>query len=254
MRIVSLRDPKEVVPTLQEALRDQDPFEICITDIQIHDMSGYDLGKQIQDPKYQIPKIPLIALSSAMERDTKKCEEAGFVGFLTKPIRRERLLQMIERVLGGKEDQGEKEKAPKEKIMTQYTVREDMKHSARILLAEDNAVNQKLAKMMLTKAGYHVQVANDGNEAVEKYTTSPDDFDLIFMDVQMPEMDGTEATKAIRGRGFKTIPIIAMTALAMKGDKEDCLEAGMDDYISKPIKRDTVFRVLEKWVFNKKVS
>ena len=122
----------------------------------------------------------------------------------------------------------------------------------RVLLAEDNPVNQKLARLMLTKAGYQVEVANNGRETVGKFTSSPDDFDLIFMDIQMPEMDGMEATKTIREKGFDSIPIVAMTANAMKGDREKCLEAGMDDYISKPIKREVVFDVIERWVFNKK--
>ncbi|MBW1870390.1 MAG: response regulator [Deltaproteobacteria bacterium] len=135
--------------------------------------------------------------------------------------------------------------------MTQYSVLEEMKHSVRILLAEDNPVNQKLAKMMLTKAGYQVEVANNGKEAVEKYTASPKDFDLIFMDVQMPEMDGLEATKAIRQGGFNSIPIVAITAHAMGGDRAKCLEAGMNDYITKPIKREVVFEVLEKWVLGR---
>ena len=154
-----------------------------------------------------------------------------------------------------------------------------MKHSVRILLAEDNPVNQKLAELMLTKGGYHVEVANNGKEAVEKYIASPGDSDLIFMDIQMPEMDGLEATKEIRklemslvtghsslakdktndkcqmtndGSVATHIPIIAMTANAMKGDREICLEAGMDDYMTKPIKRDLVFEMIKKWVFKDK--
>ena len=137
-------------------------------------------------------------------------------------------------------------------------MREELKHSVRILLAEDNPVNQKLARMMLTKAGYHVETANNGKEAVEKYTAAADNYDLIFMDVQMPEMDGMEATGAIRdwenklkaqgSKRSKRVPIIAMTANALKGDREKCLEAGMDDYIAKPIKREIVFEMVEKWV------
>jgi CheY-like chemotaxis protein len=129
----------------------------------------------------------------------------------------------------------------------------------RILLAEDNPVNQKLVKIMLTKAGYKVEVANNGKEAVDKYTVSPEDFDLIFMDVQMPEMDGMEATREIRKweearKQVPSIPIIAMTAHAMKGDRERCLESGMDGYIAKPIKRELVFEILEKSVLNKEES
>jgi signal transduction histidine kinase/ActR/RegA family two-component response regulator len=133
-------------------------------------------------------------------------------------------------------------------------VEDDTKGSARILLAEDNPVNQKLAKMVLTKAGHQVEVANDGQEAVDKYIKAPDTFDLIFMDVQMPKMDGMTSTKAIRKNGFDKIPIVAMTAHAMKGDREKCIQAGMDDYITKPIKRELVFEMVDKWVLNKDVS
>ena len=124
------------------------------------------------------------------------------------------------------------------------------KQSTRILLVEDNPINQKLATRLLTKAGYQVKVVNNGLEAVSNYTAAPDQFDIIFMDVQMPQMDGKAATRAIRSQGFAQIPIIAMTAQAMKGDREKCLEAGMNDYISKPIKRELVFAMVKKWAFN----
>jgi CheY-like chemotaxis protein len=150
-----------------------------------------------------------------------------------------------------KEDQG---KEKRESIVTQHSIKEEAKRSARILLAEDNAVNQKLAKMVLTKAGYQVEVANNGQEAVDKYTKAPDAFDLIFMDIQMPQLDGMKATKVIRDNGFDKIPIVAMTAHAMKGDREKCLEAGMDDYVPKPVKRELVFEMVEKWVLNKEAS
>jgi CheY-like chemotaxis protein len=105
--------------------------------------------------------------------------------------------------------------------------------------------------MVLTKAGYQVEVANNGREAVDTYTRAPEAFDLIFMDVQMPQTDGMTATRTIRDKGFGRVPIVAMTAHAMKGDREKCLDAGMDDYIPKPVKRELLFEMLEKWVFKK---
>jgi CheY-like chemotaxis protein len=102
---------------------------------------------------------------------------------------------------------------------------------------------------MLTKAGYQLEVANNGREAVEKYTADPKRYDLIFMDVHMPEIDGLEATNVLRNRGYAGIPIIAMTADAMKEDREKCLESGMNDYMAKPIKREEVFNMITKWVF-----
>jgi two-component system sensor histidine kinase/response regulator len=243
---------EEVLRTLADAFKAGNPFDVCILDIQMPEMSAYDVARQIRNPESQIPYIPLLAYSSSTEGDAKKCLEAGFDGFLPKPVHRRKLLDMMERLLWENKDDDEEKKPVS--IVTQHSMKEEAKHSARILLAEDNPVNQKLAKMVLTKAGYQVEVANDGQEAVDKYTRAPEAFDLIFMDVQMPQMDGMKATKAIRDKGFETVPIVAMTAHAMKGDREKCLEAGMDDYIPKPVKRELVFEMLEKWVFAKEAS
>ncbi len=270
MRVAALESGEEALPALQRALENNDPFDLCVLDIHMPGMSGYEAAEQIRNSKTgkEISDIPLIALSSLMERDARKCEDAGFNGFLSKPVHREKLYRILERMMGKTDGGGEEDKAAKQKIITQYSVREEMKRSVRILLAEDNLVNQKLARMMLTKAGYQVEVAGNGRKAFEKYTVSPASFDLILMDIEMPEMDGIDATHAIRrfegqlltgdkltGKTLpvkRHVPIIAMTAHAMRGDREKCLAAGMDDYVSKPIKRETVFKVIEKWIFNVK--
>lgn len=241
MDTVALSDARDVEDSLKKH-----PFDICILDIQMPHINGYELAKKIRT----YSQIPLLAFSSSTERGAKRCMDAGFNGFLPKPIRRKKLLNMIERLLGEKKD------TPPEKIVTQYSIREETKHSVSILLAEDNPVNQKLAKLMLTKAGYQVEVANNGKEAFDRYRQDPDAFDLIFMDIQMPEMDGIEATGEIRKlqtrhsttQPLNHIPIIAMTANALKGDRERCIESGMDDYISKPIKREIVFEMIDRWV------
>ncbi|MBI5739820.1 MAG: response regulator [Nitrospirae bacterium] len=121
-----------------------------------------------------------------------------------------------------------------------------------ILLAEDNPVNQKLMTTMLNKMGYRVEIANNGKEAVEKVAGSPGKFGLVFMDIQMPQMDGYEAAKTIRVRGFSDIPIVALTAHAMKGDRENCLDAGMNDYITKPVKKDSILEMMGKWIRREK--
>jgi CheY-like chemotaxis protein len=139
-------------------------------------------------------------------------------------------------------------------IITQYSVREELKHSVRILLAEDNPVNQKLTALLLKKAGYVVTVAGDGIEAIDLFRANPNRFDLIFMDVQMPTMDGLEATKRIRAHGFTDIPIIAITAHVMANDRQRCLDAGMNDFITKPIKREAVFAMIRKTVYNGNIA
>jgi CheY-like chemotaxis protein len=213
-------------------------------------MSGHDVAVAVRQAESPIGRTPLMALSSLMERDARTCERAGFNGFLSKPIRRQKLFQMIERILG-QQTSAPREGEGRSEIVTQYSMREDIKRSIRILLAEDNPVNQRLATLMLTKAGYQVQTVGDGREAVERYTQSPELFDVILMDIQMPQWDGLEATHVIREKGFSSVPIIAMTANAMQGDREMCLAAGMDDYITKPIKREQVFEILQKWAFSR---
>jgi CheY-like chemotaxis protein len=281
MDVVALFQGKQVLPALKAAMETGKPFDLCISDIQMPEMSGYDVARKIREwEKSNAEKLTtygekatptyIIALSSMMERDAKKCEDAGFDGFLSKPVRREKLIQMIQKLLAN--EPKDRKKSVKKRIATQHSIKEEAKQAVSILLVEDNPVNQKLATLMLKKAGYQIEVADNGKVALEKYTDSPGNFDLIFMDIQMPEMDGLEATGAIRKwekkqtvqgsklkaedknpatRNLKSdthIPIVAMTANAMKGDREMCLEAGMDDYITKPIKRDLVFEIIEKWV------
>ncbi|MCP4137884.1 MAG: response regulator [bacterium] len=244
IKVVALHDGKEALSYMQKAYENNDPFDLCICDIQMPGYSGYDVAKEIRNAQDQFPYVPLVALSSLMKQDRHNCEEAGFDGFLNKPIHRDRLYYMLKNLLGI-----EKEKIKEKKIATQYSVREEMKHSIQVLLAEDNPVNQKLAVVMLTKAGYAVTVANNGKEAVDLYESTPEKFNIILMDVEMPVMNGLDAASEIRKKGFEKIPIVAVTAHALKGDRERFLQSGMDDYIAKPIARKVIFEIMEKLIF-----
>jgi CheY-like chemotaxis protein len=190
----------------------------------------------------------LLAFSSSTISRSSKFRDSGFNGFLPKPVPRKKLLSMVERLLGLSLEPAE---TKMEEIVTQHSIVEESKHAVHILLAEDNPINQKLADHLLTKAGYTLTTANNGKEAVDIFTADPEKYDLILMDIQMPIMDGKAATKLLRETGFSQIPIVAMTAEAMKGDREKCLEAGMNDYIAKPIKRDVVFKIVKKWCLEK---
>ncbi len=255
MRVTGVGKGEDVVPTLKKGLDKGDPYAICILDILMPGKSGYDVAKEIRGHSSALSSIPLLAFSSSFERRTRRYRELGFNGFLPKPPRQKELLKMIERLLCQKcHRKHHHEKDDKQELVTRHSLLEERKHSIRILLVEDNPVNQKLAAHLLTKAGYHLDIAGNGLEGVESFTSEPDRFDLIFMDVQMPEMDGITATKTIREKGFTDIPIIAMTAEAMKGDRQKCLEAGMNDYVSKPIKRQTVYQMVKKWALEKEVS
>ena len=256
MRVIALDSGATVPEILSRAVRESDPFDICISDIQMPEISGYELAAMIRRGADAIKDIPLLALSSVTLRDAKRCEAVGFNGFISKPVLRDKLYRMIQRLLGGQHPTPQK--AP---IVTQYTVKEEQKRSARILLVEDNPVNQRLAQVMLGKAGYQVQTVENGENALESYTRTPDAFDLIFMDIQMPVMDGLTATRKIRQREHadgsqagRHIPIVAMTANALSGDREKCIEAGMDDYITKPIKRDVIFQMVTRWVMEQNNS
>jgi two-component system, sensor histidine kinase and response regulator len=177
-------------------------------------------------------------LSSARQPgDAKRCREMGIAAYLTKPVR-QALTALGARPVPTQESSS---------VGTRHSLREDQSH-LRILLAEDNSVNQLLAVRMLEKRGHIVKVAGNGKEALAALETQP--FDLVLMDVQMAEMDGFEATKAIRAQGKRSghhMPIIAMTAHAMVGDKERCLAAGMDDYITKPFRINDLTELLARY-------
>jgi CheY-like chemotaxis protein/anti-sigma regulatory factor (Ser/Thr protein kinase) len=249
MVTVELKESREVLPAIVKSVAEKKTIDLCILDIQMPGLSGYEVAKKIRDyPDPRISTLPLLAYTSSAAMRTKSFKESGFNGFLPKPIRKEKLLNMVGRLLG----LGEKTKddlVKKREILTRHTLSEEAKHSIYILLVEDNKVNQKLADYILTKGGYNVEVAENGKEAVEKIFAEPGKFDLILMDINMPKMDGREATKLLRKTGFKEIPIIAMTAYAMKEDQEEFLKSGMDDYISKPIKREMVYQMINKWIF-----
>jgi signal transduction histidine kinase/DNA-binding response OmpR family regulator len=246
MEVTTLLDETSTIATLLQAEKSGEPFQVAILDLQMLRMSGFELAGRIRAAKLASSTIPLLAYTSSAERVAQKCKESGFTAFLTKPARRAILLRAIAKILSN--SKVTKHHAADKPLITQYSIREELKQSTRILLAEDNPVNQKLATIILSKAGYKVTTATDGRQALAAFSSNPDGFDAILMDIQMPEMDGYEATRCIRQKGFMNIPIIAMTANAMKGDRERCLDAGMNDYITKPIKREIVFQVLEKWL------
>jgi two-component system, sensor histidine kinase and response regulator len=247
VEVITMLDGLRAVDELLGAHAIGKPYHLAILDIQMPLINGFELAEKIASLQHPVATIPLLAYTSTTEKIAARCKEAGFSAFLNKPCRRPILFRTIAKLFG-KAD-GDDIPIEEKKLVTQYSVREELKHSVRLLLAEDNLVNQKLATMMLGKAGYTVTVVGNGKLAVDTYTKSPDDFDTILMDVQMPEMDGLEATRQIRSLGFADIPIIAMTANAMVGDREICLESGMNDYISKPIKREVIFQVLNKWLY-----
>jgi CheY-like chemotaxis protein/HPt (histidine-containing phosphotransfer) domain-containing protein len=190
----------------------------------------------------------LILLSSVGKRgEGEEARMAGIKSCLTKPVRQSELYHTIATVMGASAGA----EMPREKqLVTRYSLREKRARLLpRVLLAEDNPVNQKVATVMLEKLGYRVDVAVNGVEALEALSQSS--YAMVLMDVQMPEMDGYEATAEIRRREEpvdRHTPIIAMTANAMQGDREKALESGMDDYLSKPVKREELSEVLKRWM------
>jgi CheY-like chemotaxis protein len=171
----------------------------------------------------------------------------GYSAFLTKPIRQSDLYDCLSQIMGiSTEDKNKHET----QLITRHTINENRKIKTRILLVEDNLINRKVATAIFKKIGYNTDLAVDGMDALGKLKSEP--YDIVFMDLQMPRMGGFEATKKIRqgkahGINHK-IPIIAMTANAMKGDREKCLKAGMDDYLSKPIKVEAILSMINKWL------
>ena len=245
VRSEAVKDGQSALEALHAANEAGDPFRIAILDMQMPEMDGESLGRAIRADK-RLNATHLVLYSSLAQRgDAKRMEEIGFSGYLTKPARRDEIIDCLSIVL-----LGPAEKRSDKTIITRHAAREMRRGAVRILLAEDNITNQQVAVGILKKLGLHADAVANGEEALKALENIP--YDLVLMDVQMPVMDGLEATRKIRDplsavRDHK-IPIIAMTAHAMGGDRERCLEAGMNDYISKPVVPRILAEVLEKWL------
>jgi two-component system sensor kinase len=215
------------------------PFRLALLDVLMPDMDGFMLAARIREHPH-LQNCSLIMLSSAGQTENwARCQELGIARYLIKPVKQSDLRDAIVRVLSTREEPCRPAGiAPPQVAAT--------RRSLRILLAEDGLVNQRVAREFLVRRGHEVVVASNGREAVE--AVDRDAFDLVLMDVQMPEMDGFEATKAIRNKEHSTgrhIPIVAMTAGAFKDDRERCLESGMDAYLSKPIRPASLYEIIE---------
>ena len=220
-------------------LAGQQKFDLVVTDMQMPEMDGLELSKLLKEKE---PQLPVILLSSIGDEKNIKDSEL-FTAVLAKPVKPQELCRYIQMLFKSNGSQ----QTSKPVLPEQQKLSEDFArlHPLRILIAEDHEVNQMLAEMLLNRLGYQPRLVNNGQEALK--ILEQQDFDVILMDVQMPEMDGLEATRVIRENPRLTQPIIiAMTANAMKEDREICLQAGMDDYISKPIKIELLVGALEK--------
>jgi two-component system sensor histidine kinase/response regulator len=238
-------DGSQALEALAVAFETEEPYGLILTDMHMPKMDGFTLVEQIKE-RPQLNTATIMMLTSGGQRgDAARCGELGIAAYLLKPVRQSELREAIARVLHAKEQAGA---IP---MITRYSLQNDetTRRSLNILVAEDNVVNQKLAMKLLEKRGHKVTLAGNGREALAAVGKKP--FDLVIMDVQMPVMDGLEATAQLREREELTgqhQPVIAMTALVMKGDRERCMAAGMDGYLSKPIRPQELDEVLERYI------
>jgi PAS domain S-box-containing protein len=235
MRATLVSGGADALVELRRAAEADDPYPLVLLDAHMPEMDGFTLAARIQQMPKLANTIRVMLTSAGQPEDMARCRELGIEAYLIKPIKQSDLLTTLLRVLDAA-----RHHTPE--VSTTTAAR-----SLRVLLAEDNLVNQKLGLRLLEKHGHTVVVVGDGNEALAALAREP--FDVVLMDVQMPHMDGLEATAAIRQRERETgqhMPIIAMTAHAMKGDRERFLEAGMDDYIAKPIQIKDLLTAIDR--------
>ncbi|HET9488988.1 MAG TPA: response regulator, partial [Methylomirabilota bacterium] len=228
--------PREALAWIQAG----EPFDAGILDMHMPELDGVALARAIREQR-TVATLPLLLFTSLGRREAG-AESVGFAAHLTKPIKPSQLFDALAAALVGQPTRVEKRTPSRVELDSEMAQR----HPLRILLAEDNVVNQKLALRLLEQMGYRADIAANGLEAVEAVERQP--YDLVLMDVQMPEMDGLEASREINRRwpGDRRPRIVAMTANALQGDRELCLAAGMDDYLSKPIRVDELVTALER--------
>ncbi len=242
MHVHCATDGNEAI-ALALGLASTEPLSVGIFDHRMPGINGLELARVFQGHT-ELESLPLILLTSITERgQQRECREAGIRGFLSKPIHHDQLLNCIRRVLSN----GGSDLEPMG-VVTRHTLRDAVvSQRKRILVAEDNIVNQRVAARLLEKLGYRADIVANGQEAVEAISRLP--YDAILMDCQMPVMDGFEATRTIRAIGtpVSKTPIIAMTANALAGDREKCIDAGMDDYLAKPVEAEQLRTTLVKF-------
>jgi len=241
MRPATVDDPREALGVMREAAAAGRPFQLAILDMQMPGMDGLGLARAIKaDPAIAGTKM-IIATSLGSRLPEAQLSAAGVKDCLLKPLKQSSLFDSIVNVILGTAPAGPAgtSKGDTEKIPRKHL---------RVLIAEDNAVNQKVAVQQLRKLGYTADVVGNGLEVLDTLERIP--YDVVLMDCQMPDMDGYEATRRIRGReqtsGKPRLRVVAMTANAMEGDREKCLEAGMDDFISKPVRIEELEGALER--------
>ena len=239
MRTCLAADGFQAMMLLKNALESGNPIPLVLTDAHMPMMDGFRLAEEIKrDPRLTGTLVTMVT-SGGQVGDAARCRELGIAAYLTKPVRQADLLEAIVRVLGSR---AQAEGPPP--LVTRHSLREN-RRGLEILVVEDNVVNQRLAEHLLRNRGHIVTIANNGREALEVLERQR--FNLALVDVQMPEMDGLQLTAAVREKEKTTgehLPIIAMTAYAMKGDRERCLEAGMDGYVPKPINSKQLFELI----------
>ena len=239
MRPEATECAREAIQVLRQAEEDGEPIQLVLSDVNMPEVDGLTLTEWIRNDDH-LAQTPVIVLTSgARPDDMKRCNELDVVAHLMKPVKQSELFDAIGMSLHLSVPEDVEEAAAAEATEPELP-------PLNVLLVEDSVVNQKLAVGLLQKKGHSVVIAENGKEAIA--TLSSQDFDVVLMDVEMPEMDGLEATAVIRVKEKQTgqhVPIIAMTAHAMKGDRQRCLEAGMDDYVSKPIRARQLFETIE---------
>lgn len=230
---------QEAIEMLHTACQKGRPYQVILLDAAMPGMDGFEVARHVREQEPD-RKTKIVMLSSIHRKELQEVfGSEDMDALLTKPIRREELRRTLAQLCSqgrvSSDVEGEKPTTAQKEPRIQ------------VLLVEDNAINQRIASLMLAKQGCEVVVASNGYEALEKLESAS--FDLVFMDVQMPEMDGFEATRRIRADArWQAMPIIAMTAYAMKGDRERCLEAGMNDYVTKPVKGEELAAALQRWI------
>jgi len=233
----------QALDSLRLAAQHNQPYTLGLLDYRIPDMDGMALAQAIK-AEPALAAMRLVLLTSFGQRGHGRAAlQAGFAGYLVKPIRHSQLYDCLVTVLGLAA------MATSPTLVTRHSIAEAQAQTrTRVLVAEDNIVNQKVAVRMLENLGCRVDVVATGREALDALRHCP--YDLVFMDCQMPDMDGYAATAAVREHERQTgahVPIIAMTAYAMQGDREACLTAGMDDYVSKPVQATALVTMLQRW-------